>query len=279
MVNFTRSRLALLLATLSMTTGLSVPAFGAADGSYVSRSYSQQTLGSTTGAELAGGNPAATQTMETNANVTMIGKSLNALNARVEPPSSIDIGGTTYTTVYSFGKALLNDAWFIKSGGYNNVELGLAPTEVRIPFVLYAIGPLMLDVAPGVRFQADLSATITPTIAIPLSGSALGVQLSAQALAAGFVEAYASIVIVRGGVGGQVDLIDGHLDVNGNISFNGNKPVVFVNGIVQFFNGRFYAFLDIFGFLTVGWKRLIDKDIYTWNGFCASMGYLQCPAK
>ena len=276
MVNKILCRPSILFATLGLAFA-STPAFG--DASYVTRAYSTPTLGKTTGASVSGGNPAATQTVETNANVTIIGKSLNALNARVEPPSTIDIGGTTYTTVYSFGKAVLDNAFSISSGGYNNVKLGLAPTEVRVPFLIYAVGPLTLNVAGGVRFQADLDATLTPTIAFPLSGSSLAVQLSAQALAAGFVEAYAAIIIIRGGVGGQVDLIDGHLDVYGRVSFNGDKPVMLVNGIVQFFNGRFYAFLDIFGFLKLGWKRLIDKDLYVWNGICYSMGYLQCPVK
>jgi hypothetical protein len=279
----------LLLLTLALSGGLSVPAFGD-EAPYVTRAYQAEALGKPLGASVSGGNPTATQTVEANADVTILGKSLNALNARVESPAAlsapatdspdqIDIGGTSYTTVYSFGKAILDDSWFISSGGYNNVKLGLAPTEVRVPFVIYPVGPLTLNVAGGARFQANLDATLVPEVALPIQDSTLGVQLSAKAEAAGFVEAYAAILIIRGGVGGQVDLINGHLDVNGRVAFNGNKPVVIVNGIVQFFSGRFYAFLDIFGFLKLGWKRLIDKDLYAWTGICYSMGYLQCPAK
>jgi len=117
-------------------------------------------------------------------------------------------------------------------------------------------------------------------VAVPLKESTLGVALSTKAQASAFVEAYAAVVIIRGGVGGQVDLIDGHLDVNGRVAFNGtDKPIVMVNGMVQFFKGRFYAFLDVFGLLTLGWRRLIDYDLYTWQGVCYSMGYLQCPVQ
>lgn len=292
------------LLALTAAIGLvSPPALGD-DGSYVTRAYSQKTLGSTTGASVSAGNPAATQTMETNANVTVLGKALNALNARTESPSTlappaatptpgvggtvggcttndcVDIGGTAYTTVYSFNKAILNNAFSITSGGYNNVKIGLAPTEIRVPFVIYAVGPLTLNVAGGVRFQANLDATLTPVLVLnSLKDSQLNVQLQALAEAGGFVEAYAALLIIRGGVGGQVDLIDGKLDVNGSVFFNGTKPNVLVDGIVQFFNGRIYAFLDIFGFLTFGWKRLIDHDLYNWKGICFSMGALQCPAK
>jgi hypothetical protein len=282
--------------TLAILLLWTLPAHAADDG-YVTRSYKAHTLGQSSGAEVSAGNPGATQTVETNANVKLIGKSLNVLNARVESPGTlealpglgggdcttvdcIDIGGTAYTTVYSFGKALLSDAFTISSGGYNNVKLGLAPTEVRVPFIVYPVGPLTLNVSGGVRFQANLDATLTPILVLnDLKSSALGVQLSAMAEAGGFVEAYAKLLIIRGGVGGQVDLIDGNIAVNGQVLFNGEKPAVTVNGIVQFFNGRFYAFLDIFGFLKLGWKRLINHDLYTWKGICYSMGYTSCPAK
>jgi hypothetical protein len=291
MLNQTLPRVALILVALA-----SVPAY-ADDASYQTRSYKTETLGSVSGAAQGAGNPVATQTVESNTNITMIGHTLNALNARVESPAALipstsgtdpgcttdsctSIGGVSYTTVYSFNKALLGNAWYIKSSGYNEVSIGLAPIEVRIPFVLYAIGPLTLNVAPGVRFLADITATLTPILQLPdVKNSQLGVELTAKALAAGFVEAYASLIIIRGGVGGQVDLIDGHLDINGQIFFNGVKPVVLTNGIVQFFNGRIYAFLDVFGFLSFGWKRLIDHNLYSWNAICYSMGYLTCPAK
>jgi hypothetical protein len=289
----------IFLVTLTTVAAFAAaPAFGD-DGSYVTRSYSSETLGKTTGASVSAGNPAATQTVETNANLTVIGHSLNALNARTESPASltgnsgtggtvggcttvdcVDIGGTAYTTVYSFGKAVLANAFSITSGGYNNVKIGLAPTEVRVPFVVYAVGPLTLDVAGGVRFQANLDATLTPVLVMnDLKTSQLQVNLQALAEAGGFVEAYAALLVIRGGVGGQVDLIDGNLGVNGLINFDGSKPAVFVNGKVQFFNGRFYAFLDFFNLLNLGWKRLIDHTLYQWNGICYAMGAEACPAK
>lgn len=262
---------ALLLAALY----LPLPAYG----EFVQQSFEDKTMGGRTGASVTAGNLPGTQSVETTANVKIIGKQLNALGAVVESPDSISIGSTTYTTVYSFGKAVFSDAFGITTGGPNNIKLGLAPTEIRVPFVVYPVGPLTLNVGGGARFHALLDATLIPELGVPLNTSTLGVSISAKALGAGFVEAYAAILIIRGGVGGQVNLVDGKLDVHGRVAFDQSKPTILVNGIVQFLNGRFYAFLDIFGFLTLGWKRLIDHDIYKWNGFCYSVGYTPCPAK
>lgn len=245
-----------------------------------SRSFETKTFGKTTGATVTAGNPDATQTIEATTDLKVIGKSLNAFSTLVESPNDIDIGGVTYTTVYSFGKRVFADAWTVSSNGTNNIRLGLAPTEVRLTFVKYPVGPVTLNVAGGTRFQAVLDTTLVPEVAFPIEDSSLGVNLMAMAQAAAFVEAYASILIIRGGVGGQVDVVDGNINVNGRVNFKpGMAPAIATGGIVHFFKGRFYAFLDLYGFIKLGWKRLIDKDIYTWQGFCFSVGYLQCPAK
>jgi hypothetical protein len=248
--------------------------------SFVKKTFEAETMGTTTSASITAGNPEATKTVETTASVKMIGKSLNALTALVEPPSTVLIGGVTYTTVYSFGKSVFTDAFSFSSGGPNNIKVGLAPTEIRVPFVTYPVCPLTLltlNVGGGARFHALLDATLVPEIGVPVSTSALGVTLNAKAQAAGFVEAYASVLLLRGGAGGQVNLLDGKLDVHGRVTFDESKPLILVNGIVHFLNGRLYAFLDIFGLLTLGWNRLIDKDLFAWNGVCYSVGYTACP--
>jgi|GEM_PF-3755927 len=270
---------------LLLTAFLTAPGLAYGDQSYVNQTFENKSMGGRTGATVTAGNPEATQTVENTASVRVIGKSLNAMTTLVEPTTvnpgdnTVDIGGITYTTVYSFGKRVFADAFSITSGGPNNIKLGLAPTEIRVPFVTYPVGPLTLNVGGGARFHALLDATLIPELGVPLNTSTLGITLSANAQAAGFVEAYAALLIIRGGVGGQVNLIDGKLDVHGRVAFDQSKPTILVNGIVQFLNGRIYAFLDIFGFLTFGWKRLINQEIYGWNGICYSVGYTPCPAK
>lgn len=247
--------------------------------SFVNKSFESEGLGGRIGATVTAGNPEATRSVESTASVKVIGKSLNAMAAVVENPETISVDGVTYTTIYSFGKTVFADAYSIGSGGPNNIKLGLAPTEIRVPFVSYPVGPLTLNVGGGARFHAVLDATLIPEVAVPVDTSTLGITLSAKAQAAAFVEAYASVIVLRGGVGGQVNLIDGKLDVHGRLAFDQSKPLMLVNGIVHFLNGRIYAFADIFGFPKAGWNRLVNHELYAWNGVCYSVGYTPCPVQ
>lgn len=259
-----------------LTLALPLPSL-ASDG-LESRAHEVKTFGTRSGAAVAAGNPMGTNIAEAGATVKVLGQTLNAFNTQVDA-GQVGIDGVAYTTINAFGKTVLADAFSVSSSGVNNIRLGLAPTEVRVPIVTYPVGPLLLNVGGGARFLAGLSATLVPEVAIPIETSTLGVQLSAEARAAAFVEAYGSLVFLRGGVGGQVDLLDGRLDVNGRLAFDNSKPALLVNGIIHFLKGRFYAFLDLAGILSPGWTRLIDEDLYRWNGICKSMGHLQCPAK
>lgn len=248
--------------------------------SYEVVSFGKPTLGKQSSAAMGAGNPAGTQAIQTAADITLLGKVLSPFSTRIETPDGTTIGNTSYTTVYSFGKRVFSDAWTISSDGDNHIALGLAPTEVRVPAVSYPVGPLLLNVDGGVRFQAYVSANLVPEIAIPLPDSNLRVDLYSRVQGAGFVEGYAQFVIIRGGVGGQLNLIDGEASVNGRVGFNStNPPVVLVSGVVSFFNGSIYSFLDIFGFLSVHWRRLHNGILYNWNGTCFSMGSRTCPAR
>ena len=206
--------------------------------------------------------------------LTVLGVGIQALTASANPPNTID--GVTYTEFYAFGKRVLDQS-FHWSANSNGVTAGLAPAEIRVPVVLYPIGPVLLQVDGGARFQADLKANLVPVIGIPIELSSLGVQLETQAAAAGFIEGYAKFLVVRGGVGGQVDLMDGQADVNARFSFDGSPPYAHVSAMVEFLKGRFYAFLDYFSLAKFGWKRLLNHDLYRWKGFCFATEALRCP--
>jgi hypothetical protein len=202
-----------------------------------------------------------------------LGTAFRALFALTNPPNTID--GVTYTEVYSFGKRVFSNSHYFYTDGAN-FSVGLAPTQVRVPFVVYPVGPVSIHVDGGARFQANLSAKNMTTISFPLKYSEPGIQLTARASAAGFVEGYAAFLLLRAGVGGQLDLVDASLDVNSKFSLEGKETVINVAAIAEFLKGRLYAFLDV-GFFGWGMKRLIDHDLYAWKGFCFAAGTKQCP--
>ena len=235
-------------------------------------------MGTKVGANIQAGVPAGTQKVQTVVGVNIFGLALQALLAMQKPPNTIN--GTTYTELYSFGQRIFSQVGTFQADYQNlSVKAGLAPTEIRVPAITYPIGPVILQIDGGARFKANLAAQITPNFGIPLSTSTVGAQLGAEAAAAGFIEGYAQLLVVRAGVGGQVDLIDANASVNARMAFDGTPPVVTVNAMAQFLKGRFYAFVDFLSFFPMSFKRLVDYELYKWTGYCVAAGTGSCPAK
>lgn len=230
-------------------------------------------MGSTIGADVSAGTN-ATQDTVTAVGVNSLGRVFEALYAITNPPNTIN--GVTYTEVFSFGKRVFADSKYVSSEG-GVLRVGLAPTQVRVPVVMYPVGPVVLEVDGGVRFQANLALENSTTISIPIQYSEPGMRLSAVAAGAGFVEGYASILVLRAGVGGQVDLVDARLDVNSRYLVDTKQTTVDVSGIAEFLKGRFYAFLDLMGILGFQNTRIIDENIYDWKGYCTATGNRKCP--
>lgn len=233
-------------------------------------------IGKKAGANFTAENLVGTTHIKASATVHILGAALQALVALSRPDNTI--GGTTYTEVYSFGRRVF-DGSYLNINENGAIVVGIPPTQIRVPIVMYPVGPLLLEIDGGARFQARLSAQNMSTFVIPLELSTIGIDLQARAMAAGFIEGYAKFFVIRGGVGGQLDLIDARGSVAARFGFDGANPLVTASGMVEFLNGRLYAFLDVFLVWTFGWKRLLDYDLYSWNGYCYSTRDLMCPAK
>jgi hypothetical protein len=216
-----------------------------------------------------------TQQVLTTVVLDILGAAMQALSASESPPNTIN--GTTYTEFYSFGKRVFSQSAILNFNGNAGFEVGLAPAEIRVPLIIYPIGPVALEIDGGARFQADLQGQTITNIGIPISLSQLGIQLQAVADGAGFIEGYANLLVVRAGVGGQVNLVDAQANLNAEFSFNGIAPYAYVNAMVDFLSGNFYAFLDYFDVLALGWKRLLNYNLYSWNGYCFATETSLCP--
>jgi hypothetical protein len=217
---------------------------------------------------------ASSQQVITTLELDILGAALQALSALTQPPNTIN--GTTYTEFYSFGKRVFSQDGYVSSSGDNQITVGLAPAEIRVPLVIYPIGPVVLEIDGGARFQANLQVQSLIDIGIPISLSQLGIQLQAVADGAGFIEGYVSFLVIRAGVGGQVNLVDANANVNAEFSFNGIPPYALVTAMVDFLSGQFYAFVDYFSIWKFGWYRLLNYNLYSWKGFCFATGGASC---
>lgn len=264
-------RILILAASLLL---YSTSDLGAAPTDVYEQSQTTTILGKKTGASLTAGVPEGTRILQSSATTKILGILFHAFQAYVGAPNTYN--GTTYTEFYSFGKRIFSEAGNL-STGVNSVSVSLAPVEVRIPFFIYPIGPLLLELDGGVRFQASLAADVTAEVAIPIELASIGANLQARADGAGFIEGYGKLLVVRAGVGGQLTLIDARANVNSRFTFDGLPPIVGVSAMVEFLKGRFYAYFDYFRIFPFGWRRLWDQEIFSWNGFCYATGSVSCP--
>ncbi len=237
-------------------------------------------LGKDMGGNIIAGNPSGTQQVSTTVTMNVLGFLLQALEAFAAPANTID--GVTYNEYYSFGKRVFAPSVQISQNQNSQIDIsfGLAPSEVRVAVMRYPVGPITLEVDAGARFWANLKTQFTPTFMLPdLSLSSLNIQLQTNAMGAGFVEGYASMLVLRGGIGGQLDLVDATAYINGFYFFDGkSNPTYSVSAMVQFLKGRVYAFVDYFNLFGGKFRRLWDKDLYNRAGTCYATGTLTCPA-
>ena len=161
------------------------------------------------------------------------------------------------------------------ANGSLSYDGGVPPTQIPYTIFVYPVGPMTLQVDAGVEFEGDVRASITPGLSYPFTDSTLDAQLSASIGAGGFIEGYANLWLIRAGVGGAVDLIDGSTGVAGHIYMNGQAPTGEGFGMVHLLSGDIYAFVDT-GFFFGGWTRIWKKDFYNWAGWCYSFGATSC---
>jgi len=185
---------------------------------------------------------------------------------------------TQYTTqpeatLYVAGMRVWNGTAKFSKGSYTYTG-GIAPLRIAFPVLAYPVGPLILQVVAGVDMQANIQASLTPGVAYPLNDSSLMASLSANAAAAAFVEGSATLLFVRAGVGGSVEVINGLTTVAAQLYYQ-IPPILTYGGKVTLLSGDVYAFVDsklIFG----SWKRWWSKDLFKWNGKCFAFGSDTC---
>ena len=214
-------------------------------------------------------------------------RSLSLISVEALPPPVTD-GATSSPSASPSpaGVPLATTNWYI--GGtqiwaghlaFQNGSLvyagGVAPTEIPFPLFAYPVGPVLLQVDAGVAFEGNLSAKLTPGLSYPIQDSTQTGTLQARLSAAGFVEGYARFLLVKAGIGGQVNVIDGATGVQAEIFMSQKKPELTGFGKLRLLNGSVFGFVDT-AYLFGSWKRILNRKFYQWNGLCYAFGAESC---
>ena len=205
--------------------------------------------------------------VSTQTQLQFLGKLKTLLDASAQYDSTPD------ATLYVAGMRVWSGALTQSNGSYG-YKGGIAPTKMAFPLVSYPVGPLILAIDAGVVFEAQMSAKLTPGLAYPVTDSNLKASLSASASGSAFLEGSAKLLILKAGVGGSIQVIDGTSSMDALLYFQ-SPPQLSYGGKVNLLQGHVYAFADSYK-LFGSWRRFWSHDFYNWAGKCYSFGSASC---
>jgi hypothetical protein len=219
--------------------------------------------------------------LQSTTDILLLGKDRSLVRVQSEP-QVFETGETKIQNdLYVAGMRIWSGGGTIENKGYSYEGL-IAPTQIAWPLVTYPLGPVLLQIDAGVNYQASLKASAIPGVTFPLQSISLKTSLDAKVAGAGYLEGYAKFILVRGGVGGSIELIDGHTlaSVESELSPVEQDPIsepeVKVTGKLTILKGRIYGFVDTYRMLTAKWKRSLNKNFFVYPGKCWAFGEEKC---
>ncbi len=164
------------------------------------------------------------------------------------------------------------------------VSAGLPTVSMRAPIAGVPVGPVTLRVDAGVNAEAEIDLKLTPLLSIPIQFTSVRGELGPKVSASGFVEGYAKWLIIRAGVGAELELVRANAKIMGQVGFGGMPPVISYDGFINLVAGKIYAFADYFNVLVWKWTRAFEPIITDWKGKCIDLvpggtppGGVACP--
>lgn len=212
--------------------------------------------------------------------VKFFGKSIPLLNSKVEFIADEQKIESTSNDLYVNGIKVWTGSGTFENGTVSYTG-GVAPTQINIPVFSYTVGPLVLEVNAGVEFEAAMDARLSSPLLIPdlstlpTAETLVDTSLDTHAIASGYVEGLARVLIIQVGLGGDVNIIDGNAMVAASIPFlDPIASTLSYDGKLQVLNGKLYGFIDYRK--AGGWKRWKEFNLYSWKGLCWAMGEQSC---
>jgi hypothetical protein len=154
-----------------------------------------------------------------------------------------------------------------KDGAFQ-IAAGLPSVTMRAPLVRVPVGPVTVAVDAGVAAEAAVTAKIAPLISIPIQFTSVQATLEPDVSASGFLEGYAKFLIIRAGVGGDLQLVRSDAKISGEIGFGAAPPRFAFEGFLNLLAGKIYGFVDYFNVFGWRWKRALEPVFASWKGKC-----------
>jgi hypothetical protein len=199
-------------------------------------------------------------------NAMLLGKNRSILEAQASVTNNLEGESDFYWGGFRVWSS--KPEW--RDGAFR-VSAGLPTVSMRAPVAAFPVGPLTVRLDVGVAAEAEIEASLTPLISIPIQFTTIRASLTPRAAAAGFIEGYAKFVAVRGGVGGSVELVRANATIEGDVSLGGVPPVFRFDGFVSLLAGKIYAFVDYFNVFRWKWRRVLQPTIADWKGKCIDL--------
>ncbi len=199
-------------------------------------------------------------------NAVLFGKDRSVLEAKASVTNLLE-GETDF---YWGGFRVWSTKPAFKDGSYQ-VSAGLPTVSMRAPILGVPIGPITLRVDAGVNAEAEVNLKLIPLISIPIQFTSIRGELGPKVSASGFLEGYAKWLILRGGIGGELELVRANAKVVGQVGFSGAPPSFSFDGYINLLAGKIYAFVDYFNIFGWKWKRAIQPILAEWKGKCIDL--------
>lgn len=130
------------------------------------------------------------------------------------------------------------------------------------------VGPLAVNINAGFAMQGSLISQLTPIIALPAIYTTIDLEVKPKVQALGYLEGSVNLLVLRGGVGGQLNVVDADFDVHSRMAMYWVKPQFTSSGYADFLSGDIYAFADYFAIWQWRWKRFWNSQLGHWDGKC-----------
>jgi hypothetical protein len=157
-----------------------------------------------------------------------------------------------------------------KDGAFQ-IAAGLPTVSMRAPLVRLPVGPVTLSVDAGISAEADITAKIAPQISVPIQFTSVKGTLEPNVSASGFLEGYAQWLILRAGIGGELQLVRSDAKISAQVSFGAAPPKYAFEGFISLLAGKIYGFVDYFNVFGWKWKRALAPVFANWKGKCITL--------